>query len=76
MCYAPVQIWMLHLLRYGGVASHVAVPARAQLLKEADSGSNRVGSRRAAATPSGRHEPREPRVPFGPRILEMPIEIQ
>ena len=31
-----------------GVASRVAVRARAQLLKEADSRSNRVGSRRGA----------------------------
>ncbi len=37
-----------HLLSYGRVASHVAVRARAQLLKEADSRSNRVGSRRGA----------------------------
>ena len=37
-----------HLLSYGGVASPVAVRARAQLLKEADSRSNRVGSRRGA----------------------------
>ena len=40
MCYAPVQIWMPQLLRYGGVASRVAVRARTQLLKEADPGSN------------------------------------
>ena len=43
-----VQIWMAQLLRYGGVASPVAVRARTQLLKEADPGSNRVGSRRGA----------------------------
>ena len=42
MCYAPVQIWMPHLLRYGGVASRVAVRARAQLLKEADSRKNKM----------------------------------
>ena len=58
MCYAPVQIWMPQLLRYGGVASRVAVRARAQLLKEADSRSNRVGSRRVDVAPSGRHQPR------------------
>ena len=40
MCYAPVQIWMAQLLRYGGVASPVAVRARTQLLKELDPGSN------------------------------------
>ena len=40
MCYAPFQIWLPQLLRYGGVASHVAVRARTQLLKELDPGSN------------------------------------
>ena len=48
MCCAPFQIWLPQLLSYGGVASPVAVRARAQLLKEADSRSNRVGSRRGA----------------------------
>ena len=37
-----------HLLSYGGVASPVAVRARAQLLKEAVSRSKRVASRRGA----------------------------
>ena len=40
MCYMSAQIWPPILLRYGGVASPVAVRARTQLLKELDPGSN------------------------------------
>ena len=40
MCYAPFQIWLPQLLRYGGVGRPASTARRTALLKELDPGSN------------------------------------
>ena len=40
MCYAPFQIWLPQLLRYGGVGRPASTARRTALLKELDPRSN------------------------------------